>query len=99
MENNFKLNDEVVWTHKCESDLWESTYDISLQGKIAKIVDIDIIDLVAEEIHYLLEFKENIKSPHNTRKKGKDGYCLWSDSYNFKPLNSLKLKKFIEQEV
>lgn len=86
----YKVGDEVIYMLK----VYTLEKKIYLYKKLAKIIYIDKINQ-----NYLLEFKDYIDG-HDGNGLGKKGHCRWIfTEEEVKPLNSLKLKKFIEYGV
>jgi len=98
MDRDYKVGDWVIYMNKMESDKRKGLCGISLYGKIAKIIHIDIT--------YLLEFKDWIDGHDGSESlkkrkekgKGKSGHCYWALSKKeIKPaIDHLKFKKWIK---
>jgi len=93
----FKVGDWVIFIHKSLSNWWKNITGISLYEKVGKIIDIKNYSKNSEySTDYLIEFEELIKSGH--ARKGKDGYCIWSEDNEFISLDHLKLKKLLKEK-
>ena len=88
----YRVGEWIVFTNKKWISIWkEPKIEISLYGKIAKIIYID-----KNYESYLIEFKEFING-HTGNGRGKEGYCLWCTKQEITLYKDyFKLKKFIE---
>jgi len=88
----YKINDWVVFIDREESTKRKMEINISLYGKIAKIIKVDR----SHRWPYVIEFKEYIGSTSFTH-LGKLGHCRWCEDHEIKStIDSLKFKKWIK---
>ena len=87
----YKIGDWIVYTNKKWSSIWKEHSEISLYGKIGKIIGID-----NESLPFLIEFKENING-YDGSGKGKDKHCQWCKDKEITLYKDyFKLKKLLQ---
>jgi len=98
MNREYQIGDLVVWIVKSYSAYHypQKEYEVSLYGKIAKIIYIDY----NSSYPYLLEFKDYINGHdgnYTGKRKGKKDHCWWCKENEIKSATDhLKFKKWIK---